>query len=154
MAIPPVQLARRRSGNLLGCVNGWRAAAVVADMKPGWSARLLPIAIVILLVGCGSDSPKATALPASSGPADSSAVEVVVENYMFPPITVSPGTSIRFVDRDDEAHTVTADDATFSVGPFDSKNPGALTAPSSPGRYAFHCKIHPTMHGVIVVRQP
>ncbi|MEP7201080.1 MAG: cupredoxin domain-containing protein [Ilumatobacteraceae bacterium] len=115
---------------------------------------MLPTAIVMLLAGCGSGSPKSTAVAASSGSADLSASEVVVENYSFPPITVAPGTSVRFVDRDDEAHTVTADDATFSVGPFDSTSPVTLTAPSSPGRYAFHCKIHPTMHGVLVVRQP
>ncbi len=122
-------------------------------MKPGRFAWWLPTAIVMLLAGCGTGSPKSTAVPASSG-ADSSAVEVVVENYSFPPITVAPGASVKFVDRDDEAHTVTADDATFSVGPFDSTSPATLTAPSSPGRYAFHCEIHPTMHGVLVVRQP
>lgn len=77
-----------------------------------------------------------------------------MKNYSFPPITVAPGTSVKFIDRDDEAHTVTADDATFSIGPFDSTSPATLTAPSSPGRYAFHCKIHPSMHGVLVVRQP
>lgn len=135
----------------VGCVYERPAAAIVAGVKPGRSAWLLPTAIVILLAGCGSGSPKSTA---SSGSADSSASQVVVENYSFPPITVAPGTLVTFVDRDAEAHTVTANDATFSVGPFDSTSPVTLTAPSNPGRYAFHCKIHPTMHGVLVVRQP
>ena len=115
---------------------------------------MLSTATVMLLAACGSDSSKSAAVPASSGPTVSSAPEIVVKNYTFPPITLPPGRSITFVDRDDEAHTVTADDATFSVGPFDSTNPVTLTAPTSPGRYPFHCKIHPTMHGVLVVQQP
>ena len=134
-------------------MNDGRAAAVVAGMKPGWPALVLTAAMVMLVAGCRSGSPKSTA-PVSGGSPDSSVSEVVVENYAFPPITVGPGASVRFVDRDDEAHTVTADDATFSVGPFDSKGPVTLTAPGSPGRYAFHCMIHPTMHGVLVVHQP
>ena len=135
-------------------MNEWRAGAVVAGMKPERSAWLMSAAVVTLFAGCSSGPPKSTAVSVSGVPVDSSISEVVVQNYSFPPITIAPGSSVKFVDRDGEPHTVTADDATFSVGPFDSTNPVTLTAPSSPGRYTFHCKIHPTMHGVLVVRQP
>ena len=78
--------------------------------------------------------------------------EVVVENYKFPAISTTPGAALKFVDRDDEPHTVTANDGTFKIGPFNSKAPGLLVAPPKPGSYAFHCDIHPTMHGTLVVK--
>ena len=110
-------------------------------------------AVAAPLAGCGSgSSTKSVAVSASTD--DVSSPTVVVENYSFPAITVVPAASIKFIDRDAEPHTVTADDATFTAGPFDATAPGALIAPAVPGTYSFHCKIHPTMHGVLVVRQP
>jgi plastocyanin len=48
-------------------------------------------------------------------------------------------------------HTVTSDDGkSFDV----TVNPGktaTFTAPSSPGTYKFHCKIHSSMHGTLTV---
>jgi plastocyanin len=77
-----------------------------------------------------------------------------VANYMFPSLTVAPGALIRAVDGDDEPHTVTFDDGTFTTATFDKTHPVTFAAPSEPGTYAIHCKVHPSMHGTIVVRQP
>ncbi len=74
-----------------------------------------------------------------------------MQNYMFPPITTTPGAQLRFVNRDLESHTVTADDGSFKIGPFDDKTPEVLTAPATAGSFPFHCEIHPTMHGTLVV---
>ena len=41
---------------------------------------------------------------------------------------------------------------TFDVGPFTSTKSATLTVPTTPGSYAFHCRIHPTMHGTLVVQ--
>jgi plastocyanin len=75
-----------------------------------------------------------------------------VHNYTFPAISTTPGAALKLVDLDDEPHTVTADDGSFKAGPFDNTSPGMLVAPSKPGSYAFHCEIHPTMHGTLVVQ--
>ena len=75
-----------------------------------------------------------------------------MKNYVFPPVTASPGEKFKLVDADDEQHTVTADDGSFKFGPFNSKSPGELVAPNTPGSYPFHCDIHPTMHGTLVVQ--
>lgn len=129
-------------------------ALVVGDITCRRSLYLVPFAASALLAACGSGSAtKSINAPASTAKVSGS-LDVVVENYSFPPITVPPGASIRFIDRDAEPHTVTADDATFEIGPFDATTPGTLTVPTVPGKYAFHCKIHPTMHGVLVVKQP
>lgn len=107
----------------------------------------------VLLAACSSGASTVSGSGSSSTRASgSSTAEIVVENYTFPAIATTPGATIRFVDRDAEAHTVTADDATFKIGPFDSASPGLLIAPAKPGTYAFHCEIHPTMHGTLVVQ--
>ena len=135
-------------------MNGTGRALVVADMT--WRRRpaVVPFVAAALLAACGSGSSTTTVAVSASTENVSGSPDVVVENYAFPAIIVAPGTSIRFIDRDAEPHTVTADDTTFTTGPFDAKAPGALIAPAVPGRYAFHCKIHPTMHGLLVVQQP
>ncbi len=132
-------------------------------MSPDVTAlRTAAIAAALLLsaAGCGSS-------PSVSGPAGSSAAAsgagnapavtstvFAVSDYMFPPLTVAPGTTIRAVDGDDEPHTVTFDDRSFTTVTFDKSHPVTFTAPTRPGSYAFHCKVHPSMHGTIVVRQP
>ena len=100
------------------------------------------------IAACGSSSDAASATTAAA------ISEVVVQNYVFPAVTTTPGAELRFVNRDDESHTVTADDGTFKVGPFSNKTPVVLVAPSTPGSFPFHCEIHPTMHGILVVNNP
>ena len=78
--------------------------------------------------------------------------EVLVKNFAFPPITATPGEQLKLIDGDDESHTVSADDRSFKFGPFSPKKPGLLVAPTKPGSYPFHCDIHPTMHGTLVVQ--
>jgi plastocyanin len=90
---------------------------------------------------------------AACGSSDAtSTAEVLVKNYAFPPIAATPGEKLKLVDADDESHTVTADDGSFKFGPFSPKAPGQLVAPAKSGSYPFHCDIHPTMHGTLVVQ--
>jgi len=77
---------------------------------------------------------------------------VAIADYSFKPmtITVDAGTSVVWTNKDDDPHTVTADD-----GAFDSKGLGqgdtyARTF-SKPGRFPYHCSAHPFMKGVVVV---
>ncbi len=107
-----------------------------------WSERFAICAALVLPVSsCGSSD--------SAGAADST---VVVQNYTFPAVSTTAGATLTLIDQDDEQHTVTADDGSFVGGPFNNKAPGTLVAPSKPGSYPFHCEIHPTMHGTLVVR--
>ncbi len=108
----------------------------------------------MLLAACGSSgaaSPAATN-SATQAAAAGSGVTYTVAQYKLPALTVAPGTKVTVVDGDDEPHTVTADGGAFDTGSFDKTNPGSFTAPSKPGSYAIHCKVHPSMHGTIIVR--
>lgn len=114
---------------------------------PLWAAAPL----LAVLAGCSGGS-AARSLPPAPSAAAEGVVTYRVADYTLPPLTVAPGTTLRLVDGDDEAHTVTADDGSFDSGAFDKADPGTLTAPSVPGSYAIHCTIHPSMRGTLVVR--
>ena len=127
------------------CINRRRQAVL---------GPIVSVALLTLMVACGSsDSTGSTAVPTANTAAAGSASEVVVTGYKFPPISAAPGATLKLVDRDDEPHTVTADDGTFKAGPFNPKAPATLVVPTKPGTYPFHCDIHPTMHGALVVHQ-
>lgn len=135
-------------------------------MRPG-RPLLAAVPLALLLAGCGSagtgssttsageyadnGSAPGSATPPSPG-ASGGAVTYRVANYTFPTLTVAPGTRVQVLDGDDERHTVTAEDGAFDTGSFDPAHPGSFTAPSRPGTYRITCKVHPSMHGEIVVR--
>jgi len=81
-------------------------------------------------------------------------VHVNINNYAFqaPSITIAPGTTVVFKNLDDDPHTVTAVD-----GSFDSKGLGQGDTWShrftTPGTYAYYCKVHPMMKGTVVVTE-
>lgn len=88
--------------------------------------------------------------PTASAP-DTSPGSFTIQDYQFPAMTAAPGATITLVDGDSEPHTVTADDAGFDSGTFDSSAPGKLIAPPRPGTYPIHCTVHPSMHGSLTV---
>jgi plastocyanin len=78
---------------------------------------------------------------------------VTIKDYAFMGSTpATAGGQVMVMNEDAEAHTVTADDgSSFDV----TVSPGqsvVFTAPSKPGRYPFHCSLHSSMHGVLVVK--
>ncbi len=70
--------------------------------------------------------------------------------------TVSTGTPIRWINPTPTEHTITHDEC-VSDGPcaFDSgmmRPSDQYTLPGlPPGRYAYHCRIHPIMRGTLTV---
>ena len=77
---------------------------------------------------------------------------VKIAGFAFAPasLTVKAGTTVTWVNDDAPAHTVTADD-----GSFGSPNlaHGATFSQrfGTAGSYAYHCAIHPSMVGTVVV---
>jgi plastocyanin len=47
-------------------------------------------------------------------------------------------------------HTVTADDGTFDLG-LDGEGSGGSHRFTEPGAHAYHCSVHPSMTGTVVV---
>ena len=65
--------------------------------------------------------------------------------------TITVGTPVAWTNTTAAPHTATADGGTFDTS---TVNPGQTTTItfSSPGTYAYHCSIHPDMHGTITVK--
>jgi plastocyanin len=86
----------------------------------------------------------------SSGPRATAGSFPTVRDYTFPPLTASPGGTVTVMNADDDAHTITADGGAFSVG-LPANGTASFTAPTTPGSYTFHCNVHSTMTGTLVV---
>jgi plastocyanin len=84
------------------------------------------------------------------------AVDVfLIEDDYFEPTdaVVDPGTTLMWINRGQEQHTVTADDGQFDSGVL---NPGDtfLTTVEGSGTLTYHCTLHPEMTGSITVGSP
>ena len=102
------------------------------------------ILLVALLATVGAAAP-------SAGPNAPSAT-VHIRGFAFVPavVQVVPGTVVRFVNDDSEAHTVTSSDKSFDSGGLDT-NDAWTHVFSKVGTYAYFCALHPYMKGSVVV---
>jgi plastocyanin len=133
----------------------------------------LPLLIVVTLVvlaGCGStsaasgDTGSPTATSASSGATatieptnttgtGSSGAVVNVANFQFSPstLTIKAGTTVTFKGVSGD-HTVTSDpDSPMAFDQGVSQGSSITITFANPGTYKYHCSIHASMHGTIVV---
>jgi plastocyanin len=132
-------------------------ARTVDGMKPRLVVSSLAIAAAAAapLAGCGSSGTAKTPAPSGSSKSASAGSAVKIANFAFSPatLTVSADGRITVTNDDSIAHTFTANDGhSFDTGSIDHGSSSTVTAPK-PGRYAYHCSIHPFMHGTLVVRQ-
>jgi plastocyanin len=99
---------------------------------------------------CKKDS-TSPAAPATNG--TKSGNEVSIENMAFSPssLTVTSGTTVKWTNNDGVTHTVTSDKNTFDSGNLNSSKTFSFTFATA-GTYKYHCSIHTTMTGTIVVQ--
>ncbi len=78
---------------------------------------------------------------------------VTIENFEFNPatLTIPAGTTVTWISRDDEPHTVTSSEGVFTSPGLDADETYSYTF-STPGTYTYHCKLHPHMTGTIIVK--
>jgi plastocyanin len=95
-----------------------------------------------------------TSAPAATGTGGGSEAEIEIEGFQYTaPASVSPGQSIKVVNKDSPEHSVTSgkDKSQFDVD-VDGGATGTFNAPSTPGSYDIICKYHSSMHGTLVVK--
>jgi plastocyanin len=114
---------------------------------------VLTTAVLVLATACSSSSTKK---PAAEGPtpttgAAGTSLRVAGFNYSPKPLTVAAGATISVSNGDTATHTVTSDTAGLFDVTVDQGSPVTMKAPAKAGTYAFHCSIHPSMHGTLVV---
>ena len=127
--------------------------------------RAVLVAGVLLLAGCSASRPDthapitmrpdSGATPSITAPsAPASGNQVAIDGFAFAPatLTVHAGATVTWINRDEEPHTVAADDGSFH-------SPGMGTGASfahtfsTAGTFDYICSIHPMMHGTVVVTQ-
>ena len=104
---------------------------------------ILLLGLLTVLTSCGASAP--SPLPAAQ---ETSATSVTIQNFAFSPesLTVKVGDTVEWVNEDSAPHTV-FDSGTLATGQSFSHTFDA------PGTYVYHCSIHPSMTGMIIVQE-
>ena len=79
------------------------------------------------------------------------AVEMRAMAFSPQRLAANAGATIEWTNRDQVAHTVTADDGSWDSGPIEPGTTWRHTF-DVPGTFAFHCLPHPYMTGAVVIR--
>ena len=114
---------------------------------------LFLVSVLAFPMGCSKDNMEEMNNP--SGKPDAAkpgANEVWIQGSAFTPdkITVTAGTTITWTNKDGAVHTVTSDTGLFDSGNI-SGNGTFSHKFSTPGTYPYHCAVHTTMTGSVVV---
>lgn len=79
--------------------------------------------------------------------------EVTIDNFSFTPVTLSvaPGTTVTWVNKDDVPHTIVSTDDKFKSQALDTDEKFSFTF-SNPGTYEYYCSVHPKMTAKVIVK--
>ena len=111
--------------------------------------RILLVAAVLLVAGCGAAD--YSTKPAAATSADTAAKIVEMTDSTFAPNTVEMkvGETVTFVDKDEIAHTATAE-GTFDSGTLREGATFDFKATKA-GTFSYVCIFHPGMTGTLNV---
>lgn len=112
--------------------------------RRGWQAIGVALAVLALALGLIG------ARGAISSARASGAAKVTINHFAFhpPTLTVSAGTRVVFSNTSNIAHTATR--KSFNTGRIKPGKSVAVTFKRK-GTFAYHCSIHPFMHGKVIV---
>ena len=112
-----------------------------------WAFTILIAAIALIVAAVHGSDASAGAVAQTSR-----AKTVSIVDFAFRPskVTVAAGTKVSFANTGSAPHTATRAGSfdTGTIGPGRSKT----VKFSRKGTFAYHCTIHPSMHGKIVVK--
>ncbi|MEK6913432.1 MAG: cupredoxin domain-containing protein [Nanoarchaeota archaeon] len=119
---------------------------------------IIIVVIVLLIVGAGvyfiiKSQPPEVGIPESPGMSEGYHIEI--SNFAFSPQTLSvqagDAVTITWINNDLAPHTITSDTGN-ELGSASFGNGKTFSHTFSvPGTYAYHCSIHPSMKGQIIV---
>ena len=105
--------------------------------------------IVALAVAVAAASAALTVVPSVRADAGS---QVVIKTFAYGPkdITVPVGTTVTWLNKDPEVHTVVDKGGKFRSAALDTDDSFTFTF-TEPGTYSFFCSLHPQMTGTVRV---
>lgn len=115
-----------------------------------WPAKKKPVETAETTKPAETDEP--TTPTQTTAPDPNGKKTVNIYNHAFDPaqLNVASGTTVRFVNKDTEPHTATADNDLFDTGELEPGGSFKVYFEGS-GTVTYHCKLHPDMKGSIVV---
>ena len=125
-------------------------------MNRGLRWVVAAFAITLVVTACGDDTTTTTTggvttTGAATTTAAAAGNQVDIQGTAFHPgeLTVATGTTVTWTNQDAFTHTTTSND-----GFWDQSLGNGETFQftfDTPGTYAYHCSIHSSMHGTIIV---
>ncbi|WP_428342208.1 cupredoxin domain-containing protein [Mycobacterium sp.] len=96
--------------------------------------------------------PAEPAAPATGPAARASGDAIYIDNFAFAPakLTVPVGSTVTWTNKDEEPHTVVANDGSFHSPGMGSQATFSFTFAKA-GTFDYVCSIHPFMHATVVV---
>lgn len=78
---------------------------------------------------------------------------IVIKDFAFSPsnVTVEPGTTVTWVNKDESPHTVTGKGKVFRSTALDTNDRFSYRF-AQPGEFTYYCTLHPMMVGKIIVK--
>ena len=115
---------------------------------PRWAVVLAAAAIPFLVL-----APAVHARAATAAAPVHAMVQVTMQNLAFSPktLTVAPGTTVMWTNKDSAPHTVTSDSGSTLASGDLSQGKSYTHTFTQAGTYTYHCTIHPFMHGTVIV---
>ena len=79
---------------------------------------------------------------------------ISIDNFVFTPqsLTVAPGTTVTWINRDDVPHTVKHTEGKFKSGTLDTDEKFSFTF-TDEGTFKYFCTVHAHMTGEIIVKK-
>jgi plastocyanin len=117
-------------------------------------SKVLGIALLGSLgLGISSYGLVTSRLSVDQDQARSEGPEIKIDNFSFMPqdISVTAGTLVTWVNRDDLPHTVTSTNDVFKSKALDTDDKFSYKF-DKPGTYEYYCSIHPKMTAKVVVK--
>jgi plastocyanin len=118
-------------------------------------------AVAVAIVGCfalnGGDAKTQTKTVANKHAVDEQPapgeVRIVIEDFVFKPaeITISPGTKVTWINKDEAPHTATSVDKKFNSGGLDTDDKFSYVF-NDAGEFPYFCALHPHMKATITVK--
>ena len=124
------------------------------------SALAIVLAVGVFAAACGGGSTTTTAgvsttasTPGTTTSGGANGAQVVMKDLAFDPatVTIGAGESVTWTNQDSMNHTVVADNGEFESGGLAGGAAFSFTFDTA-GTYAYHCGIHPSMTGEVIVQ--
>lgn len=116
------------------------------------AAIMLAAMLVSPVAGCGGGEADSTS---DTGVAEDGVAVVEMKDISYTPreVTVKVDDTVRWVNRDPVAHTITDDGGRFDSGTVSGSDATYEQTYVDPGVFSYTCTIHPTMKGTVIVEE-